>query len=80
MGTTLKQLIALLNKDLELEYSAMIQYIQHSGVIRGVEWGVVKKDLKVHAEEELQHRRGYRFQSNPFRKPLQRGCHNHRKR
>jgi bacterioferritin (cytochrome b1) len=34
MAITKEKLIALLNKDLAWEYTAMIQYVQHSGVLR----------------------------------------------
>jgi bacterioferritin len=50
-----KKLIELLNNDLKLEYSAAIQYIQHAAVMTGAEFGNVIKELKVHANEEIQH-------------------------
>ncbi|MFQ5892107.1 MAG: bacterioferritin [Candidatus Methanofastidiosia archaeon] len=52
---SLKELIALLNKDLSWEYTAMIQYIQHSGVLTGAEYGDITKEIKIHAQEELSH-------------------------
>ncbi|MFQ6088676.1 MAG: bacterioferritin [Candidatus Methanofastidiosia archaeon] len=52
---SLKELIALLNRDLSWEYTAMIQYIQHSGVITGAEYGDIRKEIKIHAQEELSH-------------------------
>jgi len=48
-------LIKLLNKDLELEYSAAIQYIQHAAVMTGAEYGDIIKEIKIHATEEIQH-------------------------
>lgn len=55
MAIELNQLIELLNKDLSLEYTAMVQYVQHSGVITGAEYGDIIKEIKIHAGEELQH-------------------------
>jgi bacterioferritin len=37
MAVTIEQIITLLNKDLELEYSAAIQYINHAAVMTGEE-------------------------------------------
>jgi bacterioferritin len=55
MAETLDKLIGLLNKDLELEYSAAIQYINHAAVMTGAAYGDIIKELKVHANEEIQH-------------------------
>jgi bacterioferritin len=55
MKVTLQQMIDLLNKDLELEYSAAIQYINHSAVMTGAAYGDIIKELKIHANEEVQH-------------------------
>mgnify|MGYP000005720406 CR=1 FL=1 len=55
MAVTTKKLIDLLNKDLELEYSAAIQYINHAAVMTGAAYGDIIKELKVHANEEIQH-------------------------
>ncbi len=52
---TLEKLIALLNMDLELEYSAAIQYINHAAVMTGAAYGDIIKELKIHANEEVQH-------------------------
>ena len=52
---TLEKLIALLNMDLELEYSAAIQYINHAAVMTGAAYGDIIKELRVHANEEIQH-------------------------
>ena len=35
MGIDIQQLIELLNRDLALEYTAIVQYTQHSGVLTG---------------------------------------------
>lgn len=50
-----EELIKLLNNDLELEYAAAIQYINHTAVMTGAEYGSIIKELKVHANEEIQH-------------------------
>lgn len=52
---TKEQLLDLLNKDLEKEYAAAIQYIQHVAMIKGAAYGSIKKELAVHANEEIQH-------------------------
>ncbi len=52
---TVEELIKLLNRDLELEFSAAIQYINHAAVMTGAEFGDIIKELKVHANEEMQH-------------------------
>lgn len=49
------KLIEKLNRDLMLEYSAAIQYIQHSAVMTGAAYGDVIKELKIHANEEIGH-------------------------
>jgi len=55
MAITQEKLIELLNKDLELEYSAAIQYINHAAVMTGAAYGDIIKELKIHANEEVQH-------------------------
>jgi len=55
MEITIEKLIDLLNMDLELEYSAAIQYINHSAVMTGAAYGDIIKELKIHANEEVQH-------------------------
>jgi bacterioferritin len=55
MSITQKKLIVLLNKDLKLEYSAAIQYINHAAVMTGAAYGDIIKELKIHANEEIQH-------------------------
>jgi bacterioferritin len=55
VAVTTKKLIELLNKDLELEYSAAIQYINHAAVMTGAAYGDIIKELKIHANEEIQH-------------------------
>ncbi|MBI3040209.1 MAG: ferritin-like domain-containing protein [Chloroflexi bacterium] len=55
MPIQLRELIELLNKDLGLEYTAIVQYAQHSGVLTGAEYGDIIKEIKIHANEELMH-------------------------
>jgi bacterioferritin len=55
MPITNVKLTELLNHDLELEYSAAIQYINHSAVMTGAAYGDIIKELKIHANEEIQH-------------------------
>ena len=55
MAVTMEKLIDLLNRDLELEYSAAIQYINHAAVMTGAAYGDIIKELKIHANEEIQH-------------------------
>ena len=55
MSITTDKLIELLNHDLELEYSAAIQYINHSAVMTGAAYGDIIKEIKIHANEEIQH-------------------------
>ena len=55
MAVTIEKLIDLLNMDLELEYSAAIQYINHGAVMTGAAYGDIIKELKIHANEEIQH-------------------------
>ena len=55
MAVTTGKLLELLNMDLELEYSAAIQYINHAAVMTGAAYGDIIKELKIHANEEVQH-------------------------
>ena len=55
MEISMKKLVDLLNRDLMLEYSAAIQYIQHAAVLTGAEYGDIIKEIKIHANEEIQH-------------------------
>lgn len=50
-----EKLIDLLNKDLGLEYTALVQYTQHQGVLKGAMYQSIAKELAIHAQEELQH-------------------------
>ncbi|NIA18505.1 MAG: ferritin-like domain-containing protein [Simkaniaceae bacterium] len=55
MSITHDQLIAALNKDLEWEYAAGIQYINHAAVMTGPEYESIIKELAVHSQEEMTH-------------------------
>jgi len=55
MSRTIEQLIAELNKDLEWEYAAGIQYINHAAVMTGPEYDSIIKELVIHSQEEMAH-------------------------
>jgi bacterioferritin len=55
MDISIKDLIKLLNRDLELEYAAAIQYINHAAIMKGAAYGDIIKEIKIHATEEIQH-------------------------
>jgi len=55
MSITQEELIAKLNKDLEWEYAAAVQYIQHAAVLSGSKFMAIQKELLVHVNEEIQH-------------------------
>lgn len=44
-----------LNKALEWEYAAAIQYVQHASVITGPEYDSISKELVIHSNEEMAH-------------------------
>ncbi|MFA6202955.1 MAG: ferritin-like domain-containing protein [Gallionella sp.] len=51
----MKKLLSELNKDLEWEYAAAIQYVQHAATINGAQFDSIQKELLIHAQEEMQH-------------------------
>lgn len=53
--TSKEQFIDLLNKALEWEYAAAIQYVQHAAVITGPEYDAISAELIVHSNEEMGH-------------------------
>ncbi len=55
MKLTKKALLKALNKDLEWEYAAAIQYVQHATLITGPEYESIAKEILVHSQEEMQH-------------------------
>ena len=52
---TRKQLIDLLNEDLEREYQAIISYVVYSQVLKGAQYMNIASELEKHATEELSH-------------------------
>ena len=55
MPVSKKKLLEELNKDLEWEYAAAIQYVQHASVMTGAQYESIQKELVVHSQEEMQH-------------------------
>ncbi len=55
MKITKKKLLAELNKDLEWEYAAAVQYVQHAAAINGAQFDSIQKELLIHAQQEMQH-------------------------
>ena len=55
MEISRENLIIELNKDLEWEYAAAIQYVQHASVMTGAEYESIQKELIIHSQEEMQH-------------------------
>lgn len=55
MAITKEAFIAELNKDLEWEFAAAVQYVQHAAVITGAEYSMIAKELIVHSNEEMGH-------------------------
>jgi bacterioferritin len=55
MAITMKKMLELLNKDLEYEYAAAIQYVQHASVMTGAQYESIIKELVIHSNEEMAH-------------------------
>lgn len=55
MPITKDEFIAELNKDLEWEFAAAIQYVQHAAVVTGPEYDAIAKELVIHSNEEMIH-------------------------
>lgn len=55
MAISKEQFIEELNKDLEWEYAAAVQYVQHAATITGPEYEAIAKELVVHSNEEMGH-------------------------
>lgn len=55
MAITMEKMLELLNKDLEWEYAAAIQYVQHAAVMTGAQYESIIKELVVHSNEEMAH-------------------------
>ncbi len=52
---TKEDFISKLNKALEWEYAAAIQYVQHAAVITGAKYDSISKELIIHSNEEMLH-------------------------
>lgn len=48
-------LLSKLNKALEWEYAAAVQYVQHAAVITNPEYDSISKELIIHSNEEMAH-------------------------
>lgn len=55
MKITKKKLLTELNKDLEWEYAAAVQYVQHASAITGAQYESIQKELIIHSQEEMMH-------------------------
>jgi len=55
MEVTKEQFIQELNKDLEWEFAAAVQYVQHASTLTGPEYEGIAKELIVHSNEEMGH-------------------------
>jgi bacterioferritin len=55
MAITKEEFIAELNKDLEWEFAAAVQYVQHAAVMTGPEYDAITAELVVHSNEEMAH-------------------------
>ncbi len=55
MNDSMKKLLAELNKDLEWEYAAAIQYVQHVAAMSGAAYDSIRKELLLHSQQEMQH-------------------------
>ena len=55
MKITTKKLLSELNKDMEWEYAAVIQYTQHAAAMHGAQYDSIQKELLIHAQQELAH-------------------------
>lgn len=55
MKITKKKLLQELNKDLEWEYAAAVQYVQHASAITGAQYESIQKELIIHSQEEMAH-------------------------
>lgn len=52
-----KEFIDLLNADLSTEYQSIVQYVQHTAVIKGPEYRSIVEELGSHLAQELEHAR-----------------------
>jgi bacterioferritin len=50
-----KELVELLNADLELEFRSIVQYTQHLAMLNGPEFQAVTEMVRPHLRQELEH-------------------------
>ncbi len=50
-----QDLIVLLNADLQTEYQSIVQYVQHTAVVKGAEYLSAIEELRTHLGQELHH-------------------------
>jgi bacterioferritin len=55
MPTDKEKLIEELNTDIEWEYSAAIQYLQHASVLGGAQYDSIIDELVLHSQQEMDH-------------------------
>lgn len=55
MAPTKEEFISGLNKALEWEYAAAVQYVQHASMITGPEYDSISAELVIHSNEEMAH-------------------------
>lgn len=51
----MQEFIEKLNKALEWEYAAAVQYVQHASLMTGPEYDAISTELIVHSNEEMAH-------------------------
>lgn len=50
-----EKLVELLNEDLRTEFQSIVQYVQHTAVIKGPEFISTAEELRAHLGQELEH-------------------------
>jgi bacterioferritin len=51
----MQEFIDKLNKALEWEYAAAVQYVQHASLMTGPEYDAISAELVIHSNEEMVH-------------------------
>lgn len=49
------KLVELLNEDLQTEFQSIVQYVQHTAIIKGPEFISTVEELRAHLGQELEH-------------------------
>lgn len=49
------KLVELLNEDLQTEFQSIVQYVQHTAIIKGPEFISTIEELRAHLGQELEH-------------------------